>query len=133
MHQIPTVTFEDVERQLGRPIDTLLIDCEGCIESLLEGQLHILRGIRLIIMEEDMFPFVNYNKWWKVLQREGFKQIWRVHDTYDSRPNGKYAWWSTKMFHSVWHRVGVVDIGSCQQYKTSARLDHTQLRCASLA
>ena len=90
---------------------------------------------QLIIMEEDMFPFVNYNKWWNVLQREGFKQIWRVHDTYDSRPNGKYASWSTKMFHSVWHRVGVVPAirqGLVGLAKRGCAQGHSRNQAASL-
>lgn len=128
--KIPTVSFEDVERQLGRPIDTLLIDCEGCIESLLEGQLHILRGIRLILMEEDMYAFVDYNKWHRVFQRQGFQRIWQIHDTYDRRQNGKYAWWSFKQVHSVWQRVGDAStVPSCQQYKMDTGLGDAQLLC----
>ena len=131
--RIPTVAFEEVERQLGRPIDTLLIDCEGCIDSVLEGQLHILRGVRLIILEQDMYASTSYKKWFAVLRREGFERTWQIHDTFDRRPEGKFAWWSTKMFHSVWQRVGVPrgSTPSCQEYKQRAGLEDTQLMCAS--
>jgi len=127
---IPNVPFEEVERQLGRPIDTLLVDCEGCINSLLEGQLYILRGIRLILMEEDMYAFVDYVKVHHTLKKEGFERIWQIKDTYDRRPGGTYAWWSKKQVHSVWQRVGITGTPSCSEYKARMGITDDRLLCA---
>ena len=128
---IPTVSFEAVEQQLGRPIDTLLIDCEGCISSLLDNQLHILRGIKLILIEHDMIPFVDYDKWFRLFRREGFERIWHIRDSYDHRPHGQFAWWSTRLEHSAWMRVGSASRGvvPCTQYKVRMNLTDAELMC----
>jgi len=50
----PAIDFQDVEACLGFRFDTLLIDCEGCIEFLLNESPRLFTNIKWIFMEGDM-------------------------------------------------------------------------------
>lgn len=47
-------SFSMIEACLGLQFDTLLIDCEGCVEDILNENPGALDGIRTIVMETDM-------------------------------------------------------------------------------
>lgn len=103
-HAVPHVAFRDLERLLGWRFDTLLIDCEGCIGSLLtqRDEEDILSGIRLIILEHDSPQTIDggYGKYFDLFRRRGFQQIWMSQDTYAPRHP-----WSRMLKHSAWRRV----------------------------
>ena len=112
---VPRHNYHDIERHIGRKFDTLLIDCEGCVESFLKDQEEILDGIKLILIEEDR-PMsssemqgssgkrrnanrkVDYGSVHGIFQRHGFERIWQVQDT---GPSGDR--------HSAWQRGGLVE------------------------
>ena len=104
-HVVPRVSFAALEAKLGWHIDTLLIDCEGCVDTLLgpSDDGHILDGIRLILMEHDLPWRVGhggYAAYFALFRRRGFEQIWLSADTFDSHQP-----WSRIMKHSAWARV----------------------------
>ena len=95
---LPSVRLRWLEQSIGRRVDTLLIDCEGCIGSVLgEDALGeaLLRQLDLILIEEDGIGDVPYESyWWPRLASRGFVRAWRSH-----------AWYSTPnatMQHTVW-------------------------------
>ena len=46
-------TWDDIEHQTGLIINTLVIDCEGCLFPLIEMYKHKFRQIKKIIVEND--------------------------------------------------------------------------------
>jgi hypothetical protein len=51
---VPSIELAALEQQLGLRFDTLLIDCEGCIDSFFMGSnRQLLHRLSTIIMEED--------------------------------------------------------------------------------
>ena len=46
-------TWDDIEEQTGLVINTLVIDCEGCLLSLIEMFKHKFKQINKIIVEND--------------------------------------------------------------------------------
>lgn len=128
-HYMP---FRDVELYMGRRIDTLLIDCEGCIGSFLDGQEELLDRIDLILLEEDWLMIGPRNesymgKWFKVFQNHGLRMIWRTHDTTAPRQH-----WSKILFHSAWARTSwpSAKFQSCWEYAKAHGFSRKLLNCA---
>lgn len=103
---VSNVRFEEIEAFVGFQFDTLLIDCEGCIQDLLPLEEHqpLLQNIALILMEEDMAHHLRqkkkYEHWHGVFVRAGFQCIWHSHNNYDP---GNAAW-SWELRHRAWIR-----------------------------
>jgi len=90
---VPTFHFDDVEKASGLKFDTLLIDCEGCAQDMMD-QIgpKIQSQIKLIIIEADM-PKVkpgaftdctshcmDYQKFFAFLKESGFEQVDEFND-----------------------------------------------------
>ena len=124
-HAVPNVDFLSLERQIGKRFDTLLVDCEGCIDRFFAGtNRKLLRQLQLILIEEDAPAQVDYSKWHAHLRRHGFERIWRIRDTFDPS-----AAWSRNISHSAWRRGGLGDLPACPAYARSASLDARWLAC----
>lgn len=126
---IPSIDLTWLERRVGGKFDTLLIDCEGCIEGFFRGGNHrLLSQLSTIIIEEDAPAQVEYRKWHAKLRRHGLERVWKVRDTFDPG-----APWSRNISHSVWRRGGgpwaLGDRPSCPQYAESAKLSRRWLDC----
>ena len=147
---VPNLPITAVEALLGWSIDTLFIDCEGCIEQLLayrgakiedtplsriaSGQiglssdgLALLEQVTLIILEEDLLPRAQYHRWWKVLARYGFRRIWHIADSFNQS-------WSSRLVHSAWakmHPNGTTtrEWPSCEAFRSREGIEPHALRC----
>eukprot|EP00747_Dinoflagellata_sp_TGD_P224263 gnl/TRDRNA2_/TRDRNA2_96491_c0_seq1.p1 gnl/TRDRNA2_/TRDRNA2_96491_c0~~gnl/TRDRNA2_/TRDRNA2_96491_c0_seq1.p1 ORF type:complete len:440 (+),score=39.48 gnl/TRDRNA2_/TRDRNA2_96491_c0_seq1:3-1322(+) len=81
------VPFSKVEEKFKLRFDTLLADCDGCIESFVEENPGVLRNIKLLLFKADVGIFekdickkdkhrTDYNKLLARLQKdEGFKIV----------------------------------------------------------
>jgi len=49
-------TWDDIEKETGLTITTLIVDCEGCLFSLIETYKHKFSQINKIILENDENP-----------------------------------------------------------------------------
>lgn len=49
----PSWTLHELEEARGLHVDTLLIDCEGCVDKFLDGTPDILRRVHTILIEAD--------------------------------------------------------------------------------
>ena len=49
-------TWDDIEKETGLRITTLIVDCEGCLFSLIETYKHKFSQINKIILENDENP-----------------------------------------------------------------------------
>jgi hypothetical protein len=85
-------TFEEIQSVTNITLTALLIDCEGCIETLFEGNKkpfgELIKGLRTIILEADMpigagdcmHDCVDYQKWIIKFESEGLKLVHAVQD-----------------------------------------------------
>lgn len=88
---VPNFYWDDVENKLGRAIDTVLIDCEGCADQMMD-QLgpKIQNQLKLIIIETDYVKgsadkdckenCMDYEKMFAFLRENGFRQVDMVND-----------------------------------------------------
>jgi hypothetical protein len=69
-------TWDDIEHQTGLTINTLVIDCEGCLFPLIEMYKHKFRLIKKIIVENDE----NYEEGlFDLLFFNGCGEKWALH------------------------------------------------------
>jgi FkbM family methyltransferase len=66
--------------------DTLVIDCEGCIEDLLAGDagpaiLSLFPRLEVLLVEADAPRRVSYSQWHVHLEDAGFRRVWRLEDS----------------------------------------------------
>jgi hypothetical protein len=100
-------TFEQIQAVTKLSFSALLIDCEGCIESLFSGAPHVplsqlLQGVQTIILEADMptgapdcaFYCVQYSTWIAKFDSVGLKLTHQEQDPV-----------YRKIFHYVFQRV----------------------------
>lgn len=82
-------SIAEIESSIGKEVDTLLIDCEGCVDRILNHFRHKMYNIKMIIMEADMSlkelgkkskVAVDYNKIINKLEYFGFKAIRLLED-----------------------------------------------------
>jgi len=99
---IPTFSFDEVQKAVGFKIDTLLIDCEGCAQDMMDQIGPAIREqIQLIVIEADM-PDVggdctkhcmNYPKFFKFLTDSGFQQVDKFNDCDHARSGAPAETW----------------------------------------
>lgn len=124
---VPAIDYRSLEKQIGRQFDTLLIDCEGCIEQFFVGSTRrLLHQLRLILMEEDVPHAVDYAKWHAKLRHHGFERVWRIRDTFEPS-----AAWSRNISHSAWMRGGLSASGlpTCAEFAAQTRQSRRWLHC----
>jgi len=122
--RVPHFQLGDVERFLGRKVDTLVIDCEGCIHNLFQGRRGILDGIKLIILEEDSDGKTDYTKFGALFRSSGFERVWLIADT-----TGLRAAQSTR--YSAWQRGGLQGKPTCEEYLSLNGFGVNELECIS--
>ena len=121
---LPNLSLRQVEANLvGHLIDTLLLDCEGCIANL--DWTELLQHTKLVLMEED--GNVDYAAWKQRLKSLDFINIWRAADTFGEA-------WSRGLVHSAWARgfTSRRKYVSCQEFAGRKGLTSTELNCLPL-
>lgn len=85
-------TFSEIQKATGQRFSALLIDCEGCIETLFAGNhmplSELLREVRTIILEADMavgaadctHDCVDYSKWVETFKTAGLNFVRKTQD-----------------------------------------------------
>lgn len=131
----PNLSIAQLEERIGWRVDTLLLDCEGCIELLLlkqrdsdgaivlrdEGR-RLLASLRLLLLEEDALPSRQYQQWWRVFEGAGLRRVWNAADSFNRS-------WSSRVFHSAWSRDAPEGLDACRAYKDVTALSDGELRC----
>ena len=99
------LTVAALERLSGLTFDTLVVDCEGCLDDVLSDAL--LERLNLILIETDVPRKVNYVRWHLRLVSSGFVRIWRLEDS---------MYKSFAPMHVAYQRVGTPRLPSCIEY-----------------
>mmetsp|Transcript_120952 Transcript_120952/g.353379 ORF Transcript_120952/g.353379 Transcript_120952/m.353379 type:complete len:294 (-) Transcript_120952:49-930(-) len=99
--QVPNYSFKDVEQALGQQVDTLLIDCEGCIDDMMDqlGPL-IATRINTVIFERD--GKANWTDFNATLEAAGLTMVDELNDCKSGKPKG--SWCSPRLMSYVFQR-----------------------------
>lgn len=103
--EVANYPFPEVERALKRKVDTLLIDCEGCVTGMMDQILPALQStVKTVILEKD--GGADYSHFLAALQKLKFKEVERVNDC-DKKTTGasEGAWCGSDIWHIVWKRA----------------------------
>jgi FkbM family methyltransferase len=122
---LPSMDLRTLEMRIAKKFDTLLIDCEGCIDLFFLGSnRRLLNQVSMVIMEEDAPAQTDYYTWHHKLRRHGFERVWKVRDSFDPG-----AYWSRNVSHSVWTRDGLNGLPTCSDFAGSTKLAKRWLDC----
>jgi FkbM family methyltransferase len=90
-----TKTLEQLIEETGLQFDTLVVDCEGCLEGFIDENIEYLPKFKLITFEEDFSNECNYEKIKQILVanrftciRPGGHSVW----VKDYKPPKKFIW-----------------------------------------
>ena len=72
---IPNYTLNDIEEKYNINFDTLIADCEGCLERFFDENKSMYKQLKLVIMEEDQPQKCNYNKIKEELKNNNFSLL----------------------------------------------------------
>lgn len=91
---VPHMSLTDAIAKYGIVFDTLVADCEGCLESFFDENLDYIKNFKLITFEEDYGSECNYDKIKQILAENNFECI---------RPGGHSVWVKKQIVESVQH------------------------------
>lgn len=76
-YKIPNLTLSDLQKRVGFQFDTLMADCEGCIEEFIRHCIrhNALHQFNTIIYEKDFPETCNYEWIAEVLSRNGMTKV----------------------------------------------------------
>ena len=74
--KIKSYSLEDIELQLKLKFDTLVVDCEGCLETFFDEYPHMYIQLKNITFEEDQSHMCNYDKIKEKLVEHGFVKVY---------------------------------------------------------
>jgi FkbM family methyltransferase len=76
--EVPTITFEELEKKYNIQFNTLVADCEGALYYILKDQPSILDNIEMVIMENDYNDMDQKRMLDAILYLKGFKRAYHV-------------------------------------------------------
>jgi len=101
---VPGYNLHEVESALGKKVDSLLIDCEGCAQDMMDQLGPVIESgqIKLLLIEGDMpvgakdchSHCMDYKKFFAYLEKHGFEQVDKFNDCDIERtgaPKGKWC------------------------------------------
>jgi FkbM family methyltransferase len=74
--QIKSYKLEDIESEHNLKFDTLVVDCEGCLETFFDEYPHMYEQLKNITFEEDYSHKCNYDKIKEKLVEHGFVKVY---------------------------------------------------------
>lgn len=109
--KVPNFSFEEIEHVLGMTFDTMLIDCEGCIQNIMDVlRPKIQRDINLLLLEAD-YP-AGITKHGDKMDYEPFKHFmtesgFDIVDSFNDCDQERYAPHMNKLpcEDYIWHYV----------------------------
>ena len=74
--KIKSYSLQDIESQHNLKFDTLVVDCEGCLETFFDEYPHMYNQLKNITFEEDCSDKCNYDKIKAKLTEHGFIKVY---------------------------------------------------------
>lgn len=74
--KIKSYSLQDIESQYNLKFDTLVVDCEGCLETFFDEYPHMYTQLQNITFEEDYSNTCNYDKIKSKLTEHGFLKVY---------------------------------------------------------
>lgn len=74
--QIESYSLQDIESKFNLKFDTLVADCEGCLETFFDEYPHMYNQLKNITFEEDYSHKCNYDKIKAKLLESGFVKVY---------------------------------------------------------
>ena len=78
--QIKSFKLDEIETQFNLKFDTLVVDCEGCLEIFFDEHPHMYSQLKNITFEEDYGHKCDYDKIKKKLEEHGFIKVYEKFD-----------------------------------------------------
>ena len=119
---LASISVDDLERLSGMRFNAMVIDCEGCLNGVLDHQLlrRTVPPLELLLIEQDSLRKVNYAEWHVQLVRHGFRRLWRVEDVIFGNRGTK---------HVAYHR-GERRVPTCHEYAKQQQRQRGYPRCS---
>lgn len=78
---IPTLSLDEIKKKYNiKDFNTLIVDCEGCLEMFLDENPTILNNLNKIMYEKDYPNKCNYDKIESMLKNNNFKNIENIYN-----------------------------------------------------
>lgn len=74
--KIQSYSLQDIEKQYNLKFDTLVVDCEGCLETFFNEYPHMYVQLKNVTFEEDYSDKCNYEKIKSKLTEHGFVKVY---------------------------------------------------------
>ena len=74
--KIQSYSLQDIETKYNLKFDTLVVDCEGCLETFFDEYPHMYVQLKNITFEEDYSDKCNYEKIKSKLIEHGFVKVY---------------------------------------------------------
>jgi FkbM family methyltransferase len=74
-NEIPTISYSDLQTRYQMPFDTLVADCEGCLNSMLRENPDMLSQITQVILEHDFATDGDFYEFLEAMKTGGFKKV----------------------------------------------------------
>ena len=122
---LPSISVTELQRRLDLRFSVVLVDCEGCIDTLFKHNEALLDQVRLVLLEEDGgLQRREYDAWYERFHYAGFRCVWRLKETY---PMG----WSRRIMHSAWSRDPLHNRSDCKAYAFRHGYTRRELMCVT--
>jgi FkbM family methyltransferase len=72
---IPHYSVAEVEKKYNLKFDTLVADCEGCLEVFFDDNKDFIKKLKLVFIEKDYPEKTNYRKVTNFLKKNNFDRI----------------------------------------------------------
>jgi FkbM family methyltransferase len=92
--EVPTITFEELEKKYEMQFDTLVADCEGALYFILKDNPSILDNIQMIIMENDYNDIDQKHMIDAILYLKGFSRTYHMRGGWGPCFDFFYEVWS---------------------------------------
>jgi FkbM family methyltransferase len=92
--EVPTITFEEVEKKYHIQFDTIVADCEGSLYYVLKENPSMLDNIRMIIMENDYHDMDHKQMVDAILYLKGFARCYHMRGGWGPFQDFFYEVWT---------------------------------------
>lgn len=124
-HLLPSISASQLQERLALRFSVVLVDCEGCIDTLFKHNKALLDQVRLVLLEEDgALQRREYDTWYGRFRDAGFRCVWRLRETYP-------MWWSRRIMHSAWSRDHLRSRSDCNTYAFKHGYTRRELACVT--